>query len=106
MGDWGRHSRHADVSTALGPGQHHSGRGSLPAGNGRSGAPSRSHGLTHRAGQQRLLHPRHRRRLPQEDVRYSITIRQHASVRNTIEDIPKEDWTPIPYWMEDAADVA
>ena len=40
------------------------------------------------------------------DVRYSITIRQHASVRNTIEAIPEEDWTPIPYWMEGAADVA
>ena len=40
------------------------------------------------------------------DVRYSITIRQHASVRNTIEDIPEADWTPIPYWMEGAADMA
>ena len=40
------------------------------------------------------------------DVRFSITIRQHASVRNTIEAIPEEDWTPIPYWMEGAADVA
>ncbi len=39
-------------------------------------------------------------------VRYSITIRQHASVRNIIEDIPEADWTPIPYWMEGAADVA
>ena len=40
------------------------------------------------------------------DVRYSITIRQHASVRSIIEDIPEADWTPIPYWMEGAADVA
>ena len=40
------------------------------------------------------------------DVRFSITIRQHQSVRNIIEDIPEEDWTPIPYWMEVAADVA
>ena len=39
-------------------------------------------------------------------VRYSITIRQHASVRNTIEAIPEADWTPIPYWMEGTADVA
>ncbi len=39
-------------------------------------------------------------------VRYSITIRQHASVRNIIEDIPEADWTPIPYCMEGAADVA
>ena len=40
------------------------------------------------------------------DVRFSITIRQHARLRNIIEAIPEEDWTPIPYWMEGAADVA
>ena len=40
------------------------------------------------------------------DVRYSITIRQHKSLRNLIEAIPETDWTPIPYWMEGAADVA
>ena len=40
------------------------------------------------------------------DVRFSITIRQHARLRNIIEDIPEADWTPIPYWMEGAADVA
>ena len=40
------------------------------------------------------------------DVRFSITIRQHKSLRNIIEAIPEEDWTPIPYWMEGAADVA
>ena len=40
------------------------------------------------------------------DVRFSITIRQQASLRNLIEAIPEEDWTPIPYWMEGAADVA
>ena len=39
-------------------------------------------------------------------VRFSITIRQHASVRKVIEAIPEADWTPIPYWMEGAADVA
>ena len=42
----------------------------------------------------------------QLDVRFSITIRQHASLRNLIEAIPEEDWMPIPYWMEGAADVA
>ena len=36
----------------------------------------------------------------------SITIRQHASLRNLIEAIPETDWTPIPYWMDGAADVA
>ena len=40
------------------------------------------------------------------DVRFSITIRQHARLRNIIEAIPEEDWTPIPYWMDGAADVA
>ena len=39
-------------------------------------------------------------------VRFSITIRQRASLRNLIEAIPEADWTPIPYWMEGAADVA
>ena len=36
------------------------------------------------------------------DVRFSITIRQH----NLIEAIPEDAWTPIPYWMDGAADVA
>ena len=40
------------------------------------------------------------------DVRYSITIRRHARLRNIIEAIPETDWTPIPYWMDGAADVA
>ena len=40
------------------------------------------------------------------DVRYSITIRQHARLRNIIEAIPETDWTPIPYWMDGAAAVA
>ncbi len=39
------------------------------------------------------------------DVRFSITIRQHKSL-NLIEDIPEDDWTPIPYWMDGAAAVA
>ena len=41
-----------------------------------------------------------------KSVRFSVTIRQHQSVRNIIEDIPEADWTPIPYWMEGAVDVA
>ncbi len=39
-------------------------------------------------------------------VRFSITIRQRASLRSLIEAIPEEDWTPIPYWMDGAAAVA
>ena len=40
------------------------------------------------------------------DARFSITIRQDKSLRNLIEPIPETDWTPIPYWMYGAADVA
>ena len=40
------------------------------------------------------------------NVRFSITIRQHARLRELIEAIPETDWTPIPYWMDGAADVA
>ena len=40
------------------------------------------------------------------DVRFSITVRQHKSLWDLIEAIPEEDWTPIPYWMDGAADVA
>ena len=39
-------------------------------------------------------------------VRYSITVRRHQSRRNLIEAIPEQDWEPIPYWTEGAADVA
>ena len=39
----------------------------------------------------------------QLDVRFSITVRQHKSLRNLIEAIPETDWTPIPYWMDAAA---
>ena len=39
-------------------------------------------------------------------VRFSITVRQHRSVRSSIDAIAEADWTPIPYWMEGAADVA
>ena len=38
-------------------------------------------------------------------VRFSITIRQHQSLRNLIEAIPEWDCTPIPYWMDGAVDV-
>jgi hypothetical protein len=40
------------------------------------------------------------------DVRFSITVRQHASLRTLIEAIPETAWTPIPYWLEGGADVA
>ena len=40
------------------------------------------------------------------DVRFSITIRQHVRLRELIEAIPEDAWTPIPYWMDGGADVA
>ena len=40
------------------------------------------------------------------DVHFSITIRQHKSLHNVIETIPEDAWTPVPYWMDGAADVA
>jgi len=39
-------------------------------------------------------------------VRFSITVRQHRSIRALIEAIPEEAWTPVPYWLEGGADVA
>ena len=39
-------------------------------------------------------------------VRFSITVRQQAQLRRVIEAILEADWTPIPYWMDGAADVA
>ena len=38
-------------------------------------------------------------------VRFSITVRQRQSLRHLIEAIPEEDWMPVPYWMDGAADV-
>ena len=40
------------------------------------------------------------------NVRFSIAIRQRTRLRNLIEAIPEDAWTPIPYWMDAAADVA
>ena len=40
------------------------------------------------------------------DVRFSIAIRQRARLHNLIEAIPEDAWTPIPYWMDGADDVA
>ena len=40
------------------------------------------------------------------DVRFSIAIRQRARLRNLIEAIPEDAWTPIPYWMDGGGDVA
>ena len=34
------------------------------------------------------------------DVRFSITVRQHKSLRDIIEAIPEQDWTPIPLYLD------
>jgi DDE family transposase len=39
-------------------------------------------------------------------VHFSITVRQHRSIRRLIEAIPDDAWTPIPYWLDGGADVA
>jgi Transposase DDE domain group 1 len=39
-------------------------------------------------------------------VRFSITVKLTKAVRRAIQQIPADAWTPIPYWLEDGADVA
>lgn len=39
-------------------------------------------------------------------VRWSITTKMSPKLRRIIEKIPEQDWTPIPYWCDDVADVA
>lgn len=40
------------------------------------------------------------------DVRYSITAKLTKAVRRAIQQLPADAWIPIPYWLEDGADVA
>ena len=101
-----RHRRRADVPAARGPGQHRPRRRPLPAGDGGTGALRRGQRrLTLRADSGFYTHGVVSvcRKM---DVRFSITIRQHKSLHNLIEAIPEDAWTPIPYWMDGAADVA
>jgi Transposase DDE domain group 1 len=39
-------------------------------------------------------------------VRFSITVRQHRTIRCLVEAIPEDAWTTIPYWIDGGADVA
>ena len=41
-----------------------------------------------------------------DDVCFSVTVRQEKNLRRLIEQLPEEAWTPIPYWLDGAADVA
>ena len=36
-------------------------------------------------------------------VRFSITARQHQSLRNRTEAVPETDWTPMPCWAKRSA---
>ena len=40
------------------------------------------------------------------DARFSISIRLQKSHHELIAEIPEQQWQPIPYWLEGAADVA
>jgi hypothetical protein len=40
------------------------------------------------------------------NVRYSITAKMSKGLQKVIALIPESDWTPIPYWIDDGADVA
>ena len=44
--------------------------------------------------------------LAKEGARHHGYTGKRASLRDLIEAIPEEDWTPIPHWMDGAADVA
>jgi len=38
-------------------------------------------------------------------VSYSITVKTSKALHKVIAAIKEEDWTPIPYWIDDGADV-
>jgi hypothetical protein len=42
----------------------------------------------------------------QAGVNYSITVKMSKGLHKKIAAIPEADWTPIPYWIGDGADVA
>ena len=71
-----------------------------------AGALRRGQGTTHGAGRQRFYAHTVVAACREMDVRFSMTIRQRARLRDLIEAIPEDAWTPIPYWMDGAADVA
>ena len=82
------------------------GRRPLPAGDGGAGSLRWGHRTTHRARDSGFYSHAIVAVCRKLDVRFSITVRQHARLRNLIEAIPEQDWTPISYWMDGAADVA
>ena len=65
-----------------------------------------AHFLRETVGRVRYAGARGQLTVERLDVRFSITIRQRARLHNLIEAIPEDAWTPIPYWMDGADDVA
>ena len=99
--------RRADGSAAQGPRQHRSGRRSLSTRDGGASTLRLAPGDNSRWRADSGFYTHAIVAVCRKmDVRYSITVRQHARLRNIIEAIPETDWTPIPYWMDGAADVA
>ena len=106
-----RHRRGADGPTAGGPGKHRPGCRPLPAGNAGPGAPRRSHRTTHRPGRQRLLHQRHRRRLPQDGcplLHHRAPAPEPAKShrghpRGSLEAHPPTGWRALPTWPKSPA---
>ena len=101
-----RNRRRADGPAARGPGHHRPGAGHfLRETVGRVRHAGAKGQLTVRADSGFYTHAvvAACRRM---DVRFSITIRQRQSLRDLIEAIPEDAWTPIPYWMDGGADVA
>ena len=92
---------------ARGPGQHRPRRRPLPAGDGGDGCATPGPTDDSRYGPTAGFYTHGVVSVCRKmDVRFSITIRQHKSLHNLIEAIPEDAWTPIPYWMDGAADVA
>ena len=103
---WGRNRRGADVSAARGPGQHRSRRRPLPARNGGPGTLRRCRWTAHSARRPGFYAHAILAVCCEMPVRFSITIRRHARLRNISEAIPETNWTPIPSYLDfgDGAD--
>ena len=101
-----RHRRRAEVPAARGPGQHRPRRRPLPAGDGGTGALRRGQRTTHLRADSGFYTHGVVSVCRKMDVRFSITIRQHKSCAISSRRYPRRTGTPIPYWMDGAADVA
>ena len=102
-----RHRRRADGPAQGGPRQHRPGQPPTSCVRRWGGCATPGPKVNSRCGPTAASTSRpSSRSAASPNVRFSITVRQHQSLRNLIEAIPKADWTPAPYWMDGAADVA